>query len=186
MVDNEISLLNKMLNDEVRNVGENWGILYHVDHYHPDSVLYYTHDVGKMREKVIKTLSAYYNQEYSFNMPNIILFKVVDINPQLVTLDLLERMQSEYFYIIKNSKFNKNINHEVYFLIGAFTAVIQIMVDYALVFEKNVSRKRFISFYKEKTGATHVKWNKTISSMRGELANYKFYEIWCELERISV
>jgi hypothetical protein len=186
MVDNEISLLNKMLNDEVRDVGENWGILYHVDYYQPDTVLYYTNDQMNMRAKVLKLLSAYYRNEYSFNMPNIILFKVIDINPQLVTLDLLDRIQSEYYYIIKNCKFNKSINHMVPFLIGAFAGVIQIMVDYAFVFERNVSRKRLIAFYKEKTGATHVKWHKTIASMRGELAKCKFYEIWCELERISV
>ncbi len=186
MVDNEIAVLNKMLNDEVRNVGDNWGILYHVDYYHPDAILYYTHDVGKMRKKVLKLLSAYYKHEYSFNMPNIILFKVVDINPQLVTLDFLDRTHSEYYYIIKNCKFNKSINHMVPFLIGAFAGVIRIMFDYSFVFERNVARNRLIEFYKEKTGATHVKWHKTIASMRGELAKCKFDEIWRELERISV
>jgi hypothetical protein len=114
------------------------------------------------------------------------LFKVVDINPQLVTLDLLERTQSEYFYIIKCFKFNKNINYEVPFLIGEFSGVIQIMVDYTFVFEKNVSKKRLILFYKQKTGATHVKWYKSISSMRCDLATCKFNENWRELEKISV
>jgi len=187
MVDNEIAVLNKMLNDEVRNVGENWGILYHVDNYHPDSVLYHTNDIGQMRKKVLKLLSAYYRYEYSFNMPNIILFKVVDINPQLVTLDLLDRTrQSEYYYIIKNCKFNKSINQNVSFLIGLFDGVIRIMVDYSFVFERNVSRKRLIAFYKEKTGVTCVKWYKTIASMRGELAKCKFDEIWHELDKITV
>ena len=186
MVDNEISLLNKMLNDEVRYAGENWGILYHVDYYHPDAVLYYTSDVEKMKKKVLKLLSAYYKHEYSFNMPNIILFKVVDINPQLITLDLLDRTQSTYYYIIKNCKFNKSINHEVPFLIGAFAGVISIMFEYSFVYERHVSRQRLVEFYKQKTGIKSVKWHKTISSMRGELAKYKFDEIWCELERISV
>lgn len=184
MVDNEIAVLNKMLNDEVCDVGENWGILYHVDYYHPDAVLYYTNDLGKMRTKVLKLLSAYYRHEYSFSMPNIILFKVENINPQLVTLDFLNRTQLEYYYIIKNCKFNKTINHEVPFLIGAFAGVIKIMVDYAFVFERNVSRKRLISFYKEKTGVASVKWHKTIESMRRELVKCKFNEIRSEIERI--
>jgi len=186
MVDNEIALLNKMLNDEIREVGENWGILYHVDYYHPDAVLYYTPDAGKMRQKVIKLLSAYYKHEYSFNMPNIILFRVKDINPQLVTLDYLDRTQSEYYYIIKNCKFNRAINNNVPFLIGAFAGVIQIMFEYSFLFERNVSRMRLVKFYKQKTGKSSVKWHKTISSMRGELAKCKFDEIWRELERISV
>lgn len=186
MIDNEIAVLNKMLNNEVCDVGENWGILYHVDYYHPDAVLYHTNDVAKMRNKVLKLLSAYYRHEYSFSMPNIILFKVVDINPQLVTLDFLDRTQSEYYYIIKNCKFNKSINHIVPFLIGDFAGVIRIMVDYAFVFERNVSRETLIAFYKEKTGVKCVKWHKTIASMRGELAKCKFDEIWHELERISV
>lgn len=185
IVDNEIAVLNKILNDEVCDVGENWGLLYHVDYYHPDAVLYYTNDPGKMRGKVLKLLSAYYKPEYSFCMPNIILFKVVNINPQLVTLDLLDRTQSEYYYIIKECKFNKSINHEVPFLIGAFVGIIQIMADYAFVLERNLSRKRLIQFYKEKSGATHVPWHKTISSMRRELSICKFREIWVELKRIS-
>lgn len=186
MVDNEIAVLNKMLNDEIRDAGENWGILYHVDYYHPDAVLYYTDDVGKMRKKVLKLLSAYYKYEYSFTMPNIVLFKVVNINPQLVTLDFLNRSQSLYYYIIKNCKFNKAINHEVPFLIGAFAGVIKIMVDYSFVFERNTTRQRLIEFYKEKTGNSSVKWYKTTSSMRIELAKCKFNEIWNELERINV
>lgn len=55
MVDNEIALLNKMLNDEIREVGENWGILYHVDYYHPDAVLYYTLDAGKNERESVQT-----------------------------------------------------------------------------------------------------------------------------------
>lgn len=187
MVDNEIAVLNKMLNDEVRDYyGENWGILYHLDYYHPDAVLYYTNDVGKMKSKVLKVLSAYYRHEYSFYMPNIILFKVNDINPQLVTLDLLDRTQSQYYYIIKNCKFNKSINNEVPFLMGVFTRVIDLMVEYAFAFERNVSRQRLIAFYKEKSGVKTVKWYKTISVIRSELAKLKFNEIRRELERINV
>jgi len=135
---------------------------------------------------VFKLLSAYYKHEYSFNMPNIILFRVFDINPQLVTLDYLDRTNAEYYYIIKNCKFNKTINHQVPFFIGVFAGVIKIMVDYSFVFERNVSRQRLIEFYKQKTGTSCVKWYKTISSMRSELAKCKFNEIWRELERISV
>jgi len=181
MVDNEISMLNKMLNDEIREVGENWGILYHVDYYHPDAVLYYTPDAEKMREKVIKLLSAYYKHEYSFNMPNIILFRVSDINPQLVTLDYLDRTGAEYYYIVKNCKFNRSVNYQVPFLVGEFDGVIGIMFEYSFVFERNVSRKRIVEFYKQKTGKDRVKWYKTISSMRSELSKCKFDEIWHEL-----
>lgn len=187
MVDNEISVLNKMLNDEVRDYyGENWGILYHLDYYHPDSVLYHTTDVSKMKSKVLKVLSAYYRHEYSFYMPNIILFKVTNINPQLVTLDLLDRTQSQYYYIIRNCKFNVSINTEVPFLMGVFTRIIDLMVEYAFIFESNVQRRRLVAFYKQKTGVKTVKWHKTASSMRIELAKCKFNEIRGELERINV
>jgi hypothetical protein len=186
MVDSDLAILNRILNDEVPNDRDNWGILYHVNYYHPDAVLYYTSDVQKMRNKIIKLLAAYYKDDYSFYMPNIILFRVFDINPQLVTLDLLERSKSEYYYIIKHCKFNKTINHEVPFLIGVFAGVIKIMVDYAFMFERNVSRRRLIAFYKEKTGIAHVKWYESVSSIRFKLVKCKYNEICRELERINV
>ncbi len=184
MVDSDLVILNRIINDEVPDSTDNWGILYHVNHYHPDAVLYYTSDVEKMRSKIIKLLAAYYKDEYSFYMPNIILFRVVNINPQLVTLDLLERSNSDYYYIIKHCKFNKTINNAVPFLIGVFDEVVKVMVDYAFIFERNVSRRRLLAFYKEKTGATHVKWYKSISSMRCELVKCKFNEICRELEKL--
>uniref|UniRef100_A0A6C0BVE3 Uncharacterized protein n=1 Tax=viral metagenome TaxID=1070528 RepID=A0A6C0BVE3_9ZZZZ len=174
MVDNVIGLLNN----------ENWGILYHADSYNPDVVLYHTNDTEKMRNKIITLMYAYYKNQYSFNIHNIILFKIVDVNPKLVTLDLLDRTHSKYFYIIKNCKFNKTINHEVSFLIGEFAGVIQILDNYAVVFERNVSRTTLIEFYKEKTGVKFVKWHKTKSEMRRELTKYNYDEIRSELNRM--